>query len=103
MPMPCTPAPATTLRVNCIRLRTPSGVAWPTVSERQRREAPWSMAVRKSVESTSGRERVVSSVTYATGRPALTPTSMASALRFAMRFTSHSSAYWRMGLDPMNA
>ncbi len=34
------PVPAMTLRVNWMRLRTPSGVAWPTVSDRQRRVAP---------------------------------------------------------------
>ena len=61
------------------------------------------MAVRKRVVSTSGRERVVSSVTYATGRPAFTATSIASALRFAMSATSQCSTYWRIGLEPMNA
>ena len=59
--------------------------------------------MRKSVVSTSGRERVVSSVTYETGSPALTATSIASALRFAMSATSHCSTNWRIGLDPMNA
>ncbi len=33
----------------------------------------------------------------------MTPTSIASAERFAIRSTSHSSASWRIGLDPMNA
>ena len=78
-------------------------MAWPTVSERTRRVAPWSIAARKSVVSTSGRERVVSSVTYATGRPALTATSIASALRLAIIATSHCSTNWRIGLDPMKA
>ena len=61
------------------------------------------MAARKSVVSTSGRERVVSSVTYATGSPALTATSIASALRLAMSATSHCSTNCRIGLEPMNA
>jgi len=34
------PIDAITALVNSMRLRTPSGVAWPTVSERQRRVAP---------------------------------------------------------------
>ncbi len=41
----------------------PSGVAWPTVSHTVRREAPCSTALTNSFDSTSGRDRVVSSVT----------------------------------------
>ena len=41
----------------------PSGVAWPTVSQTQRREAPCSMALRKRISRAAGCERVVSSVT----------------------------------------
>ena len=51
--------------------RRPSGVAWPTVSQTQRRCAPRSIARREQRRSVSGRARVVSSVTYITGRPCL--------------------------------
>ncbi|MNC87705.1 hypothetical protein D3C83_34530 [compost metagenome] len=49
--------------------RAPSGVACPTVSAMQIREAPAWMAVVNSRESVSGSDRVVSSVTYITVRP----------------------------------
>ena len=79
----------------------PSGVTWPTVSHTIRRCAPCSTAFVNSLVSTSGRERVVSSVTYATGRLYLRPRSIASADSFIMRARSQSSAYWRIGELPM--
>ena len=78
----------------------PSGVAWPTVSHTIRRCAPCSTAFVNSFVSTSGRERVVSSVTYATGRLYLRPRSIASADSFIIRARSQSSAYWRIGELP---
>src|SRR5207237_369684 len=51
---------------------TPSGVAWPTVSARQIRVAPQAIAAPYNALSASGVARVVSSVTYITGRPCFT-------------------------------
>ena len=53
--------------------RAPAGVAWPTVSAMQMRDAPARIAVVNRRRSVSGSERVVSSVTYITSRPWLTP------------------------------
>ena len=99
------PAPAMMLRVKCdeVAHAVGRGVARPC-RERQRRVAPWSMAVLKSVASTSGRERVVSSVTYATGRPALTRDvdRLGAALGDERRRPTPRRS-WRMGLEPMKA
>src|SRR6266581_4581453 len=81
---------------------TPSGVAWPTVSARHIRPAPQSMAARYSAVSVSGRARVVSSVTYMTGRPCRTAYVTASSVERRIRSRVQSSAYCRMGDDPMN-
>ena len=82
--------------------RAPSGVAWPTVSAMQMREAPASIAVVNSRRSVSGSERVVSSVTYITAQPLRArqsrPLPRCSA---AGDRRVQSSAYWRIGLDPM--
>jgi hypothetical protein len=44
----------------------------------------------------------VSSVTYITSRPSPTANSTASVVNRRMRDSSHSSAYCRIGLEPMN-
>ena len=66
--------------VNVTTARAPAGVAWPTVSAIQMRDAPARMAVVNSRRSVSGSERVVSSVTYITSRPWLTPNETASSV-----------------------
>jgi len=91
---------AITRRVKATRLMVPLGVACPTVSARQMRRAPASMAVLNSVSSVSGALRVVSSVTKVTSRPCLTVNSTASRVRRTNRSRSHSSTYRRMGLEP---
>ena len=83
------------------RLRTPSGVAWPTVSQTQTRPAPARIAVVYMRRMWSGCARVVSSVTYMTGRPSLTASATASSERRSIRSKSQSSAYWRIGEEPM--
>ncbi len=81
----------------------PSGVAWPTVSQRQSRRAPASMALRKSLSRSSGLLRVVSSVTYVTWSPCFSANAIASTDCFSMNERSHSSAYCRIGELPMKA
>ena len=83
------------------RLRTPLGVAWPTVSQTQTRLAPARIAVVYIPRMWSGCARLVSSVTYMTGRPSLTASATASSERRSMRSKSQSSAYWRIGDEPM--
>src|SRR5437588_183899 len=81
---------------------TPSGVACPTVSARQIRPAPHSIAAPYSALIVSGRARVVSSVTYMTGKPCSTAYVTASSVAATMRSTVQSSVYCRIGEEPMN-
>ena len=83
------------------RFMTPSGTAAPTVSHRQTRCAPASMAAVSSTRRSSGDERTVSSVTYITGRFSPTAKPTASLVKRRMWSRSHSSAYWRTGLEPI--
>src|SRR6266480_3793760 len=81
---------------------TPSGVACPTVSARQMRVAPQSIAAPYSALRASGLARVVSSVTYMTGSPCFTAYVTASTVDCTMRSRVQSSAYCRIGDEPMN-
>src|SRR3989442_960158 len=81
---------------------TPSGVACPTVSAKQIRIAPQSIAAPYNAFRASGFARVVSSVTYMTGRPCLTAYVTASSVDARMRSRVQSSAYCRIGDEPMN-
>ena len=83
------------------RLRTPLGVAWPTVSQTQTRPAPARIAVVYIRRMWSGCARVVSSVTYITGSPSRTASDTASSDRRSIRSKSQSSVYCRMGDEPM--
>ena len=58
----------------------PSGVACPTVSAMQTRDAPARIAAVYSVRIDSGSARVVSSVTYITDRPSFTAKPIASSV-----------------------
>ena len=60
------------------------------------------MAVVNSRRSDSGSARVVSSVTYITDKPCFTAKLTASADSRSSLSRVQSSAYWRIGLDPMN-
>jgi hypothetical protein len=84
-----------------ISVRTPQGVAWPTVSHTQTLPAPAWMAAVYIFSTSSGLARVVSSVTYITGSPSETANSTAFADCRTIQSRSHSSANWRMGDDPM--
>ncbi|KPK05895.1 MAG: hypothetical protein AMS20_05520 [Gemmatimonas sp. SG8_28] len=83
-------------------MNTPRGTAAPTVSQRHNRLAPASIAAVSRVRRSSGFARMVSSVTYMTSRPSPTANWTASVVWRRMWARSHSSAYWRIGLDPMN-
>ena len=60
------------------------------------------MAVPYKALRASGLARVVSSVTYITGRPCFTAYVTASSVDARIRSRVQSSAYCRMGDDPMN-
>ncbi len=83
------------------RLRVPLGVACPTVSQTQTRPAPARIAVVYIRRIWSGWARVVSSVTYMTGRPSRTARDTASSDICSIRSKSQSSVYCRMGEEPM--
>ena len=83
--------------------RTPCGVAWPTVSARQMRPAPHSIAVVYSSRSVSGWDRVVSSVTYMTSRPSETAKVTASSVARRSMLDCQPSAYFRIGELPRKA
>jgi len=89
-------------RTNVSRLRTPSGVACPHVSDTQIRLAPAAIAVSYSFWSVSGSARVVSSVTNITGRPALTSVATLVSTLFSMASMVQSSANRRIGDEPIN-
>ncbi len=97
-----TPLSWTTSCVKPSRLRTPDGVAWPTVSHRQSRRAPHSIAVRKSRRSVAGCARIVSSVTYITSSPFEAANVTASRVCCSIISSVQFSAYWRIGDEPMN-
>jgi hypothetical protein len=80
----------------------PAGVAWPTVSVTQTRWTPSRTASPYRRRIVSGCARSVSSVTYITGRPASTAKRIASADWRTRNSSSHPSAYWRIGDEPMN-
>ncbi len=101
MPMP----PPHSSTIDCTNLTTaaaPAGVAWPTVSAMHTRDAPARIAVEYSARSESGSARVVSSVTYITVSPCLTAKLTASSVSRWSLSSVQSSAYCRIGLDPMN-
>ena len=85
------------------RLRTPSGVACPHVSETQIRFAPAAIAVSYSFCSVSGSARVVSSVTNMTGNPAFTSVATLVSTLLSIVSIFQSSAKRRIGEEPMNA
>ena len=87
--------------MNRIRFCTPLGVAWPTVSQTQTRPAPARMAVVYICRMWSGCARIVSSVTYITGRPSRTARDTASSVMRNIRSRSQSSVYCRIGEEPM--
>src|SRR5690348_7114068 len=89
-------------RTKRTRARTPSGVACPTVSARHTRRAPHRIALPYNARNVSGAARVVSSVTNITGSPSRTTNVTASSLARSIRSSVQSSAYCRMGDDPMN-
>ena len=82
---------------------TPFGVAWPQVSHTHTRLAPASIAVAYSARTCSGVARVVSSVTNMHGNPFLVAKDTASFTRPSIFWKSQSSAYWRIGDEPMKA
>ena len=66
------------------------------------RVAPQLIAAPYSALSVSGRARVVSSVTYITGSPALVANVTASSVEARILSRVQSSVYWRIGEEPMN-
>jgi len=88
-------------RTKCISRRTPAGTACPTVSATQMRRAPHRIALAYSARMVSGRARVVSSVTNITGRPCETANVTAASLAFSIFSSVQSSAYCRIGEEPM--
>src|ERR1022692_4680664 len=96
-----TPSSLTSAFTHETRFHTPCGTAAPQVSHKQRRLAPTSTAAVSRTRRCSGEERTVSSVTYMTSSPSRTANRMASRVWRTMSDSSHSSAYWRMGLLPM--
>ncbi len=101
MPTP-PPHSSTTVLMNRTTAAAPAGVACPTVSEMHTRFAPARIAVEYRARSESGSARVVSSVTYITGRPSPTAKVIASSVSFSNWSRVQPSAYCRSGLDPMN-
>ena len=80
--MPMSAPLASTIRfTNLTTARAPAGVACPTVSAMQSRDAPESIAVWNNRRSVSGSDRVVSSVTYITFKPWRTPKLIASSVQ----------------------
>ena len=98
-----TPSSAITDFTNRTTAIAPLGVACPTVSATHRRFAPARIAALNNRRSDSGSARVVSSVTYITVTPSLTAKVTASSVHFCRKSSDHPSAYWRIGLEPMNA
>ena len=73
------------------------------VSATQTRDGAGADRRRIQRRSVSGSARVVSSVTYITGRPSPTANAIASSVSCSSWSMVHPSAYCRSGLDPMKA